>query len=233
MSVYEEMRGRRRLVQLGIVIGYGLALVALVVRVVNTEIGSVGELLGSVALALSVAVAPSLAWIALDRRPGLLPVAALASFLSGLVTLLLLPVSVLVSLLWAIAWSRRPVKRGLTRRLWWVGVTLAFAPVLGILAMVSHLDPVCTETSPDGTVVEVDPSDRGYPTGWRFGSIWSTGTTTGQSGPDGPVSSFCTSDTVSWWEAAMSTAISLGVVVVGRGWPVNTSASRRSQAISS
>ena len=42
MSVYEEMRGRRRLVQLGIVIGYGLTLVALVVRVVNTEIGSVG-----------------------------------------------------------------------------------------------------------------------------------------------------------------------------------------------
>ena len=233
MSVYEEMRRNRRLVQLGIVIGYGLALVALVVRVVNTEIGSVGEFLGSVALALSVTVAPSLAWIALDRRSGLLPIAALASFLSGLVTLLLLPVSVLVSLLWVIAWSRRPVKRELTRRLWWVGVTLAFAPVLGILVMFSHLDPLCAETSGDGTVVEVDPSDRGYPTGWRFGSIGSTGTTTGQSGPDGPVSSFCTSDTVTWWEAALSTAVSVGVVLAGRSWPVNTPAPKRLQAMSS
>jgi hypothetical protein len=233
VTVYEEMRKSRRLVQLGIVIGYGLALVALVVRVANTEIGSVGEFLGSVSLAVSVAVAPSLAWISLDRRPGLLPVAALASFLSGLVTLLLLPVSVLVSLLWVIAWSRRPVTMELTRKLWWVGVALAFAPVLGILVMFSHLDPVCTETSADGTVVEVNPSDRGYPTGWRFGSIGSTGTATNQSGPDGPVSSFCTSNTVTWWEAALSAAVSLGVVVAGRGWPVNTPASRRSQAMSS
>jgi len=220
MTLYRDIRRGRRLVVAGIGLGYAMALAVLVIRVVNTEPGF-GEILGSIALAMSAAIAPTLAWVSLDRRPGLLPAAGLAALITGLVNLVVLPVAVLMALIWRQAWSNRPVKVEVSRSMWWAGVALAMGSAISVFVLFAHLDPVCTETLADGTVLQVDPSEQGFASGWRLG-VGSTGTSS-QSGPDGPVSSSCTSDTVIWPEAVASMAVSLGVIVAAsRKWPVNT-----------
>ena len=88
MTIYQDIRRNRRWILIGVVLGYGMALAVLVIRLINTGTES-GEVLGSIALAASAAIAPSLAWLSLDRRSGLLPAAALASLMTGLVTLVL------------------------------------------------------------------------------------------------------------------------------------------------
>jgi hypothetical protein len=207
-------------VVVGICVGYAMALAVLVIRVVNTETG-IGEILGSIALASSAAIAPTLAWFSLDRRPGLLPAAGLAALVTGVVNLIVLPVALVVALIWRQAWSSRPVKVELSRGLWWSGVAMAMGSALAVFALFMHLDPRCTETLEDGTVLKVDPSEHGMQSGWRLG-VGSTGTTSSQSGPDSPVATSCTSDTVIWPEALASMAVSLGVIVAAaRPWPVN------------
>lgn len=220
MTLYRAIRRSRRLVVVGIGLGYAMALAVLVIRVVNTDSG-IGEILGSIALALSAAIAPTLAWVSLDRRPGLLPAAGLAALITGLVNLVVLPVALVMALIWRQAWSTRPVKVEVSRGLWWAGVALAMGSAISVFVLFMHLDPVCTETMGDGTVLQVDPSEHGFASGWRLG-VGSTGTSS-QSGPNGPVSSSCTSDTVIWPEAVASMVVSLGAIVAAsRMWPVNT-----------
>jgi hypothetical protein len=220
MSLYRDIRRSRRLVVIGIGVGYAMALAVLVISVVNTETG-VGEVLGSVALASSAAIAPTLAWFSLDRRPGLLPAAGLAALITGLVNLIVLPVALVAALIWRQAWSSRPVKVELSRGLWWSGVAMAMGSALAVFVLFMHLDPRCTETLADGTVLVVDPTEQGMRSGWHLG-VGDIGTTSSQSGPDSPVATSCTSDTVIWLEALASMAVSLGVIVAAaRLWPVN------------
>lgn len=98
---------------------------------------------------------------------------------------------------------------------------MAMGSSLAVFVLFMHLDPRCTETLADGTVLEVDPSEHGMQSGWRLG-VGSAGTISSQSGPDGPVATSCTSDTVILPEALASMAVSLGVMVAAaRLWPVN------------
>ena len=219
MTMYQDIRRNRRWVLIGIVLGYAMALALLVVRIINTGTEP-GELLGSIALAVSAAIGPSLAWLSLDRRPGLLPAAALASLITGLVTLILLPVGFVLALIWMQAWSSRPLKVEISRGQWWSGVALGMSAAVAVFVLFVHLDPVCTETLGDGTVVAVAPAEKGYRSGWRLGL--SAGTTETQSGFGGPVSSSCSSDTIVWGEALASLAVSLGAIgAAARWWPVN------------
>jgi uncharacterized membrane protein len=158
MTVYQDIRRNRRRILIGVVLGYGMSLAVLVIRLINTGAES-GEVLGSIALATSAAIAPSLAWLSLDRRPGLLPAAALASLMTGLVTLVLLPVAFVVSLIWMQAWSSRPVKVEISRGQWWSGVALGMSAAIAVFVLFVHPDPVCTETLSDGAVVEACSSD--------------------------------------------------------------------------
>jgi hypothetical protein len=198
-----------------------MAIAVLLIRIVNTGT-ELGELLGSVALGTSAAIGPSLAWLSLDRRPGLLPAAALASLTTGIVSIVLLPVAFVTSLIWIQAWSSRPVKVEIGRGRWWSGVGLGMTAALAVFVLFIHLDPVCTETLGDGTVVEVDAAEKGYPSGWRLRADTSVSSGSGQSGPEGPVTSWCSSDTIVWGEALASLAVSLGAIgAAARWWPVN------------
>ncbi|HEY6629192.1 MAG TPA: hypothetical protein VI193_09445 [Acidimicrobiia bacterium] len=221
MTLYRDIRRNRRWVLIGVVLGYGMTLAVLVIRLVNTGTES-GEVLGSIALAASAAIGPSLAWLSLDRRPGLLPAAALASLITGIISIVLLPVAFVTSLIWMYAWTSRPVKVEISRGQWWSGVALGMTAALAVLVLFVHLDPVCTETLADGTVVQVDPAEQGYRSGWRLGSDTSVSSGTGSSGPDGPIASSCSSDTIVWGEALASLIVSLGAIAAAaRWWPLN------------
>lgn len=222
MTLYQDIRRNRRWILIGVALGYGMALAVLVIRVNNIGSES-GELLGSIALATAAAIGPSLAWLSLDRRSGLLPAAALASLITGVVSVVLLPVAFVTSLIWIQAWSSRPVKVEISRGQWWSGVGLGMTAALAVFLLFVHLDPVCTETLADGTVVQVDPAEQGYQSGWRLGSNTSVSAGTGsESGPGGPVASWCSSDTIVWGEALASLVVSLGAIgAAARWWPLN------------
>lgn len=219
MTVYETIRLNRKMIWAGIVLGYVLAVVLTGVRIANTDT-TPGEILGSVALGVAASVAPTVALLSLDRRPALLPAASLIALLLGLVDLTLLPLWLLLAVIWGWAHNRRPVNAEVSRPLWWGRAAMAFGVVLSVFVLFVHLDPYCTETMADGTVRQIDPAERGMSSGWRFGSITSSGTDTSQSGFDGPVSSHCTSDTIVWGEAVASMLLSLTVVGAAFRWPV-------------
>ena len=221
MTVYETIKLNRKVIWIGIILGYVVAAMLAGIRIANTE-NTAGELLGSVALGVAAALAPTMALLSLDRRPGLLPAASLAAILMGVVDLTLLPLWFVLALIWAWAHNRRLVKAEVSRRLWWGRAAMAFGVVLSVFVLFVHLDPYCNETMADGTVRQTDPADQGMSSGWRFGLTTSQGTETSQSGVEGPVSSYCSSDRVVWGEAASSLMISLAVVGAGLRWPVNT-----------
>jgi len=221
VPVYETIRLNRRMTWAGIILGYALAAVLVGVRIANTE-STAGEVLGSVALGVAASVAPTVALLSLDRRPGLLPAASLIAMLMGVVELTLLPLWLLLALGWGWAHNRRPVKAEVSRPLWWGRAAMGFIVVLSVFALFVHLNPYCTETMADGTVRQIDPADKGMSSGWRFGSTTSQGTDSGQSGSGGPVSSHCTSDTIVWGEAVASLLLSLTVVGAALRWPVNS-----------
>jgi hypothetical protein len=205
----------------GIILGYALAAALVGIRIANSD-STVGEVLGSVALGVAASVAPTVALISLDRRPGLLPAASLIALLLGVVDVTLLPLWLLLAVGWWWAHNLRPVKAVVSRRLWWGRAAIAFGVVFSVFVLFVHLDPYCTETMADGTVRPVDPADRGMSSGWRFGSTTSQGTDTSQSGFDGPISSQCTSDTIVWGEAVASLLLSLTVVGAAYRWPINS-----------
>jgi hypothetical protein len=220
MSVYETIRLNRRVIWAGIIVGYSVAAALVVIGIVNIG-DDPGAVLGSVALGVAAAVAPTIALISLDRRPALLPAASLAAVMLGVINLTLLLVWLLVVLAWWWAYNRRPTKVVPSRPLWWARVAMAFGVFVAVMALFVHLDPYCTDTTADGTVVEVDPAEKGYVSGWSFGSTTSSEEASAQSGVDGTVSSQCASDTIVWGEAVASLLISLGVVGAALRWPVN------------
>jgi len=225
MTVYQIIKRNRRLIWIAAVLGCLLAIVLLVIRLVNVE-PRAGEVLGSVALAVAAATAPTLALISLDRRPALLPAAALASVFMGIIELTLLPVWILLALTWAWAHSRRPMKTEVSRPMWWARVALGLGVAVSVLVLFSHLDPYCTQTMGDGTIQVLDPADQGMRTGWRFGTTNSQGFAGEQTGFDGAVSTVCSSDRIVWGEAVASLLISLVVIGAGLRWPLNNAPAR-------
>ena len=204
----------------GIVVGYAVAAALVVIGIVNGD--DPGTVLGSVALGVAASVAPTIALISLDRRPALLPAASLAAVMLGVIDLTLLLIWLLLALTWWWADNRRPAKVVLTRPLWWARVAMALGVLLAVMVLFVHLDPYCSDTIGGWTVVETDPAEKGYVSGWSFGSATSSEEGSGQSGVDGPVSSSCVSNTVVLGEAVASLLISLGVVGAALRWPANT-----------
>jgi hypothetical protein len=208
----------------GIGLGYLLALWVTVLSLSRAGAG-LDEVLGSIALGVAISLAPALALISLDRRPGLLPAASLTAVLLAVIDVTLFPFLIPLALIWVWAHRRRPLSAEVGRGLWWARVAMALGAVLAVFTLFAHLDPSCTETLEDGTVNEVDPALHGYGSGWRFGPDLTDEADDQaiQSGPDGVVSSKCTSDTIVWGEALASILISLTVVAAGLRWPVNPS----------
>jgi hypothetical protein len=189
-----------------------MALAVLFVRFVASELPISTELPGAIALTLVAAVSPTLALLADPRRPGLLMPAGVIAVLSVPVMSLFGFPMLLVGLTWL--WVHHQVsgsERSGAATALLVAVALWFAATT---AMFIHLDPTCVQKLRDGTFQEVDPSGRGFTTGW----VWATDSTSfSASGvvAGDIVFEACTSNTEVLWESGASIALSVGAVLAG------------------
>lgn len=197
-----------------VLVGYGLALAACAFAVVGNELSFWrASLDGLVVLAL-FAVPSVLAMLSQPRRPLMLLPAGITGLLGsfGMGSILGLTL-VMLGLIWLWAYLKMaPPDRWLRK------ASMSLVPLLWLAATAAlwvHLDPACEQRLRDGTVIEVDPTTRGFESGWT----WEVGSSF--SGSSGPISQdvvfeACTSNTLVAWEA--SSAIALCVVTVLAGF---------------
>ncbi len=221
MNTHQQIVKTRRLVKTGIVIGYAAALTLMTVRIINTDQVTLGETLGSVALGAALATPATLAVLSLDRRPSLLPAAAIGALATSVVALWLLPIWLATTFLWYRAWTERPVRVQLSQRRAAGRIGLGFLMAASILALFVHLDPACTQRLTNGTTRTVDVATRGFDSGWVFGSGNNTSSGSYSTGAD-VAGEACTSDTIVLGEALASLLITASVLGVGRRWPQGT-----------
>jgi hypothetical protein len=216
MNVYQTIKRGRR-----IVIGTAGA-VYLLAAVMLAVAGGSGGITPWQAVAIWVAVTlpATLALIALDRRPSLLPAAWMAAIVAGATVLESAPVWIVVAVIWARIASSRPRPPAERRWMSWGRPLLAAGLFVPVMLLMIHTDPVCTATYADGHVESLDPATRGFSEGWRFPLAWSQ-SNIGSESTSGPssVSEECSSDTVVWWEAVVSVMASGLVVYLALRWP--------------
>ena len=215
-DTYSEIRAARRLVWAGIALGLATALTIGMISLVSSEGDSP---LAALALLLITALPSTIAFLSLDRRPSLLPAAAMSAGLIGIVTLAggIGAILLITALLWALAIRRRPGAQPSPR---WSSLkrpAIAALTLVPLIAMVSHLDPVCTVLDADGNVLE-RRVDSSAPSGWRLSS---GDTVSGSSSSTEGVIETCSSNVVEHWEAALSAAVSIGVAGLAARWPTN------------
>jgi hypothetical protein len=217
MNIHLGIIKSRRLVRAGIMLGYAGAVALTIIRFANTDVATVGESLGSVAMGLALASPATLALLSLDRRPTLLPAAAIAAVVTVPVASVLLPIGLITAFMWYRAWTERPVPATTSTRRAAMRVGLGFVLLAAILTLSAHVDPACTQRLTDGTERSVDAASRGFDTGWAFNA---GGTTSGSMsiGPDASEET-CTSDTVVVGEALVSLLLTALVLEAGRRWP--------------
>ncbi|MCP4308405.1 MAG: hypothetical protein GY788_26700 [bacterium] len=221
MNTYKDIASNRRLVRIGIVLGYAIALTLMITRIVNTEQVTAGETLGSIALGAAMAEPATLALLSLDRRPSLLPAAAIGALATSVIALWLLPIWLAIAFVWYRAWTGRPVPAKVSQKWAIKRVGLGFLMAASILALFVHLDPACTQRLTDGSTRSVDVASRGFSSGWVFGAGTTTSSGSYSSGPDVAGES-CTSDTIVLGEALASLMITALVLETGRRWPQGT-----------
>ncbi len=232
MNVFETIKRNRRIVLGGAVAVYAIAALALVGGVTSGSI----ELYRAISLAIAATLPATLAVISLQRRPTLLTAAWMSAVVSAFVLITVGWIWMVVAIAWGYASGRRPRPAPDARWMTWARPLLALAVVLPMVVMFAHLDPVCTVTSSDGTVENIDPASRGYAEGWQLGgSFFAGGSTTSTSASSASVAGStsseneaetftteeCTSDTVVWWEALNSVGASAAVLGVASRWPTS------------
>lgn len=234
MNIHEDIIRNRRQVRFGIALGYVIAVALTAIRLVNTDPATLGETLGSLALGATLATPATLALLSLDRRPTLVPAAAVGALVSGIVTLWLLPIWLAVAWLWYRAWSGRPVRATISQARSAAVIGLGALTAVSMLALFAHVDPACTQRLADGTERSIDPATRGFDTGWAFtalgttsGSSSSSLSSTGAAGTE-VVEETCTSNTVVVGEALVSLGVTALILETGRRWPqgINAGAPR-------
>jgi hypothetical protein len=215
MGTLREVETARRYARYGVVVAYGVALAAFVIRLVNST-PRVGENLwggaGAIAVAGMLAIAPTTALLALRGRPRLLPAAAVVAFAEGLFSFSLVGLVMMVpALLWINAYGRwpRPVKPRWPLIVLWP--TVVIAAVCAFVVLFIHQDPMCTRTYGDGTVQAWAPAEGG---GWAWQGLGGTSFGTEFVGDDGVQTEECTSDIITWWEALATLGVSGGAVGV-------------------
>lgn len=218
MGTYEDIRTTRRLVVIGAWSGAGLALAYMAVGIAEAE-SAPGGLWTLLPLSLLLATPSVWALLSLDRRPVLLPAAAMAALVVGVIELYLfffLPVHLIPAILFSTAVRRRP--RPEPARSPWKRPLMAAALVLPLLGLFSHLDPVCTTVAADGSVVK--QVNEGARTGWRF-QVISMATSTSPFDVPGEERTTCFSDSTVWWEGVSSIVLAVAVLIPGLRWPPN------------
>lgn len=221
MSTYHDIKNSRRLVWIGILIGYATAAGIAAANLASEE----GTPLTAIAFLITFAIPPTLALISLDRRPSLLAVAGMGAALQSVTLLTSLGlVGIVPAMLWFLAARRRPRAATPPRGAAVIRPLLAAATLVPLLVMLVHLDPVCTTTR-DGEVVRtfVDEEAR---TGWSL----QLGTSSSSSS-SGTETTACVSNRIVTWEALASvgTATLYLILVVAR-WPTSDALATRAPA---
>jgi len=219
MSIHQDIIKNRRRVKAGIVLGFTGAIALTIIRLANTDPVTIGETLGSVALGPVLATPATLALLSLDRRPTLLPAAALTALVTVMVGAVVLPVALATAFIWYRAWAERPVAAATSTVRKSAHFGLAFLLLAATLTLFVHVDPVCVQRLTDGTERSVDAASRGLTTGWAFGSVGTTGTTSSSSISGDVAEEVCTSNTIVLGEALASLALTAIVLESGRRWP--------------
>jgi len=203
--VGRTMRASERV---ALILGFGVALAMFVLRIAGSDMPLSVSLPGAVAFGLVVAVPPTLALLAGRDRSGLFLGAGVASIVLSLGLSLLIVVMFPVGVAWL--WFFVRARPGHLLRS--VAASLA-ATVLATAAFVVlfiHLDPRCVYTYTSGEVRIAPQEQVDDETGW----VWDVGGTSSGSSTFGPdiVEVFCTSDVVTWIEAAVSLALAAAAV---------------------
>lgn len=195
-----------------VLVGYTLALAGFFVAFGGSDLSFWKAFLDGFVILVLLAVPPTTAILSHPKRPlMLLPagVMGVAGFL-GVLSILGYLLGIL-GLIWLWCYLKlAPEGR-------WVNkVVIGLVPFLWLAASATlwvHLDPACEQRLGDGTVLEVDPADRGFESGWT----WEVGSSF--SGSSGPISSdvvfeACSSNTLVAWEVPAALALSSASVFV-------------------
>jgi hypothetical protein len=217
MNTHHDILENRRLVKAGIVLGYAGAIALTITRFANTDPGTVGETLGSLAMGLALATPATLAALSLDRRPTLLPAAAIAAAVTSFIASVMLPVGLITAFIWYRAWAARPVPAPTSRTRAAARVGLGLLVLTSMLSLFIHVDPVCIQRLTDGSERTVDAASRGFNSGWAFGIV-QTQSGSSSSGID-VAEEICTSNTVVLGEAGASLTLTALVLALGFRWP--------------
>jgi hypothetical protein len=198
----------------------------------STSNGRPATALAALAWVTVLGVPAAWAWLSLDRRPSLLPAAAMASLVVAVVELFVLvpPVHLVPALLFWLGHRRRP--QSPNRVAPWKRPLMAAALVLPALAMGSHLDPVCTTVGRGWHRAHHRRPGRSDGMGHRSRGRHHRDEHHRDEGADGSAggTTTCTSDTTVWWEGAPGLLVAVAVAVPGFRWPVNA-AFRRSDTL--
>lgn len=219
MTAYHDIKIGRRLIWAGIITSLAVAL-GLAITSYTIDSGRLAFALGILAV---MSLPAAMALLSLDRRPSLLTAAAMAALIQG-IFLILSGVGLLQlipAILWYLAGQKRPRPAVAPTQATWARPLLALATLLPLAVMFVHLDPVCTVTAADGTVISSE-RDANAPSGWGF-SLGGWGTSSADS--DGATRN-CESDTVRLWEAGLSLGVSAMVVGVATRWPTSNQLAR-------
>ncbi len=230
MGTLQQVESARKLARYAIVIGYVMALGALILALVNDSPRVPANLWGvarAVAVAGLFSISPTVALLALRGRPRLLPAAAAVALVAGPFTLSVLGlVMVVPAVLWISAFSRwpRPVRTVWRETVLWS--TIVIVAACAFVSLFLHQDPRCTRFYSDGTA-ETSVATGG---GWLWQGTSGTVVSSVLSG--GEVrSEECTSDIVVWWEALASLGFAAGSVVIAARGGAPTRASSGAYAV--
>lgn len=217
MNVFETIKRNRRIVMIGAGAVYLITAVALVAGINSGGIG----VYQAIALAVAFTLPATLALLSLNQRPSLLTVAWMAALVNAFVVIELSPVWIAIAVAWGFAGRNRPRPAIEARWMTWGRPLLALMVAVPVFTLFMHLDPVCTTTYADGHTETVEASGQGFPSGWQFGSSYSTNSGSVSSLGGDSVSQDCSSNTVVWWEALLSIAASAAVVGLASRWPTS------------
>ena len=223
MGTYEDIAASRRLVKIGVVAGYALAAAIVALRIVNADPRTVDEIVGSLALGAAMAMPSTLALLSLDRRPTLLPAAAIGAVAVSVVSSILLPVWLLVAFLWYRASTRRAVPLRVSRRRALARVGLGLLVLVSVLVLFAHRDPACVQYLTDGTTRSANTAERGLTSGWALSGGGTSVGSSSSTGADNVSEEICTSDTITIPESLISLTLTAAIFECGRRWPRGTS----------
>ncbi len=181
-------------------------------RIVGSDMPLSVSLPGAVAFGAVVAVPSVLALLAGRGRAGLYLGAGVASIVLSFGLSLFIVVMVPLGVVWL--WFFVHTRPGHLLRTVGAGLSATVLAIASFVVLFLHLDPRCAYTYTTGEVRIAPQEEVGMESGW----VWDVGGTSSSSAMLGSdiAEEVCTSDIVTWVEAAVSLALTLGAIIAAR-----------------